>query len=654
MKNSKGYQNRGDILIVDDELSSLRTISDMLTAEGYGVRGAPDGSTALMIVENEQPELILLDVRMPGMDGFEVCRQIKADEKSSGIPVLFLSALDETADKVKGFAAGGLDFITKPFQAEEVLARVDTHLVLSRLRKNLEEQISERTVEIKPFKHIVESTNNPIGLVDRNFIYQYVNEPYCQALKRSTNEIIGHSLPELFGRKFFETVMEPHYKRCFAGRNVNYQEWFNFPGWGRRYMDVRYYPFLEADGRIAAVVTNVHDITEIKRTEQALAEQLAFEKLTADVASQLTQTKPRQLEGAIDSILQSLGRFFKTQRAFLAQFTKDGKKLYHRRISAAEGMELPPFPFELDLAAVSPWFAQQIRMGNVINTGPALVDLPPESGDLPEQLKRVGIKSGIIVPVRVENRSIVALGLDSLDQPVEFPPPIVDRLKIVADMMGTTLHRIRAEKLIDEQLMFEDLISRLSATFIHIKASEIDKNIEHGLRIIAEFLDIECGHLLQFSRDQNEVTITHSFDREGTEHSPPGLYNAKLPWFVEKLSREDSIYFSLSTELPEEAQAEKQHLTQQGIKSALICPLTAAGRSHGAIALSALKRERQWPDKLIERFNILGEVFSNALLRKRADEKIGEAFTEIKELKDRIEQENIYLRSEIEINYKQD
>ena len=128
MKNSKGYQNRGDILIVDDELSSLRTISDMLTAEGYGVRGAPDGSTALMIVENEQPELILLDVRMPEMDGFEVCRQIKADEKSSGIPVLFLSALDETADKVKGFAAGGLDFITKPFQAEEVLARTQRKL----------------------------------------------------------------------------------------------------------------------------------------------------------------------------------------------------------------------------------------------------------------------------------------------------------------------------------------------------------------------------------------------------------------------------------------------------------------------------------------------------------------------------------------------
>ena len=152
MNNSKGHQNRGDILIVNDELSSLRTLSDILIAEGYGVRGAQDGSTALMIVENSPPELILLDVGMPEMDGLEVCRQLKANEKVSGIPVLFLSALDETSDKVKGFTAGGLDFITKPFRAEEILARVDTHLTLSRLSRNLELLVKKRTAELTESK----------------------------------------------------------------------------------------------------------------------------------------------------------------------------------------------------------------------------------------------------------------------------------------------------------------------------------------------------------------------------------------------------------------------------------------------------------------------------------------------------------------------
>jgi PAS domain S-box-containing protein len=112
--------------------------------------------------------------------------------------------------------------------------------------------------ELNQLKRIVESTSNPIGLVDWNFIYRFVNEPYCQALKKSANEIIGHPVPELPGRNVFETVMERQYNRCFAGENVDYQEWFDLPGWGRRYLGVRYYPFRKADVRVAAVVTNVH------------------------------------------------------------------------------------------------------------------------------------------------------------------------------------------------------------------------------------------------------------------------------------------------------------------------------------------------------------------------------------------------------------
>ena len=86
----------------------------MLTAQGYEVRGVPDGQMALTVIENNPPELILLDIKMPGMDGFEVCRQIKADETSSDIPILFLSSLDELEDKLKGFSLGAGDFISKP------------------------------------------------------------------------------------------------------------------------------------------------------------------------------------------------------------------------------------------------------------------------------------------------------------------------------------------------------------------------------------------------------------------------------------------------------------------------------------------------------------------------------------------------------------
>ena len=124
----------GDILIVDNDMPSLQTLSRMLVEQGYEVRGTQNGTAALQFVEKDPPDLILLDILMPEMDGYEVCRQLKANEKYRDIPVLFLSALDEAGDKVKGFTAGAVDFVTKPYQAEEVLARIDTHLALSRLR----------------------------------------------------------------------------------------------------------------------------------------------------------------------------------------------------------------------------------------------------------------------------------------------------------------------------------------------------------------------------------------------------------------------------------------------------------------------------------------------------------------------------------------
>lgn len=142
----------GDILVVDDDLNNLKLLSDILVKQGYEVRGAQNGPAALTFIDKDPPELVLLDIRMPEMDGYEVCRQLQENEKYRDIPVLFLSALDEAKDKVRGFEAGAVDFITKPFQAEEVLARVDTHLTLSRLSRNLERQVEKRTAEIRRLK----------------------------------------------------------------------------------------------------------------------------------------------------------------------------------------------------------------------------------------------------------------------------------------------------------------------------------------------------------------------------------------------------------------------------------------------------------------------------------------------------------------------
>lgn len=125
-------QQRGSVLIVDDTPANLRLLADTLGEHGFATRAALSGPLAIQAAQAQAPDLILLDIGMPDMDGFQVCERLKADPALKDVPVIFISALDETMDKVRAFAVGGVDYVTKPFQFEEVLARVETHLRLSR------------------------------------------------------------------------------------------------------------------------------------------------------------------------------------------------------------------------------------------------------------------------------------------------------------------------------------------------------------------------------------------------------------------------------------------------------------------------------------------------------------------------------------------
>lgn len=134
---------KGNILIVDDTPNNLRLLSSMLARQGYEVRSAISGSVALMAVRTVPLDLILLDINMPKMNGYEVCERLKADPETREIPVIFLSALGEPLDKVQAFQVGGVDYITKPFQVEEVLARVENHLTLRRVQIELQRAKAE-------------------------------------------------------------------------------------------------------------------------------------------------------------------------------------------------------------------------------------------------------------------------------------------------------------------------------------------------------------------------------------------------------------------------------------------------------------------------------------------------------------------------------
>jgi len=143
------------IMVVDDQPVNLKLMEDMMKDQGYRIRSFPRGRLALASAAQSPPDLILLDINMPEMNGFEVCERLKSDARLARIPVIFLSALSETEDKIKAFRSGGVDFITKPFQLPEVQARVETHLQLHRLQRaveehnlHLEELVRTRTREL--------------------------------------------------------------------------------------------------------------------------------------------------------------------------------------------------------------------------------------------------------------------------------------------------------------------------------------------------------------------------------------------------------------------------------------------------------------------------------------------------------------------------
>ncbi|MFB2939462.1 ATP-binding protein [Aerosakkonemataceae cyanobacterium BLCC-F154] len=196
---------KADILVIDDTPENLNLLSAMLTEQGYKVRSVTKGSTGLRGAQAAPPDLILLDVNMPQMNGYEVCEQLKKDDRTREIPVVFISALGDVLDKVKAFAVGGVDYITKPFQVEEVLARIETHLTICKLQKELQTQNSLLQQEIRDrekaeekFKKAFRSSPNPIAIAtleEGTFID--VNPSFLRMSGYEQYEVIGHSAAEL-------------------------------------------------------------------------------------------------------------------------------------------------------------------------------------------------------------------------------------------------------------------------------------------------------------------------------------------------------------------------------------------------------------------------------------------------------------------------
>lgn len=207
---------KGNILIVDDTPDNLRLLSTMLIEQGYDVRSVINGPMAIMGAKAEPPDLILLDINMPQMNGYEVCQHLKANSSTQEIPIIFISALEDVLDKLQAFSVGGVDYITKPFQVEEVLARIETHLTLCRLQKQLQAQnqqlqqeIEQRTQAEEKFAKIFRSSPNPIAIVSLEMGQLLdVNPSFLRLSGYTSEEVMGKTANEIWSGRDREACCE--------------------------------------------------------------------------------------------------------------------------------------------------------------------------------------------------------------------------------------------------------------------------------------------------------------------------------------------------------------------------------------------------------------------------------------------------------------
>ncbi|MGP1382868.1 MAG: sensor histidine kinase [Thainema sp.] len=186
---------RGTILVVDDNPTNIQVLFDLLNESNYRVAIAKSGEIALKRLQGNLPDLILLDVMMPGIDGFETCRRLKASDITKDIPVIFMTALSDTVDKVKGLKLGAVDYITKPIQHEEVLARIDVHLQLHQLNQTLEQRVCDRTAELSHALEELQQTQLHLVQSEKMSSLGQLVAGVAHEINNPVNFIYGNLLP---------------------------------------------------------------------------------------------------------------------------------------------------------------------------------------------------------------------------------------------------------------------------------------------------------------------------------------------------------------------------------------------------------------------------------------------------------------------------
>ena len=339
-------------------------------------------------------------------------------------------------------------------------------------------------------------------------------------------------------------------------------------------------------------------------TKLVLANRLRFETLLSGLSAGLIHISAADTEVVIKRALQHVVKFLGVDRGGLDEHVDGSPGL--RLTWARPGLREPPPATPDDQF---PWVWARLREGEVVRFS-RLADLPEAAAVDRASFERRGTRSKVLIPLRAGGPILGVLSFASVRDGHVWPDDLVERLRLLSEAFASVLDRRRMELSLAERLRFEKLLSSLAAGFSHLSAADFDPAVQRGLRQVVDFLEVDRGSLIEFTRDG---TATRSWEVEEWVEA------GEFPWMTARLQRGEVINWSQVEELPDEAAVDRQSYLVNRVKPQVAVPLLVSGIVVGGLIFSTVGAERAKSDELIQQLHLLGEVFANALSRKQSE-----------------------------------
>ncbi len=385
------------------------------------------------------------------------------------------------------------------------------------------------------------------------------------------------------------------------------------------------------------------------RTEpQSLDSLEDFESLVAQIMARFMNASG-DLGQLISQSLSELGQFLNVDRLTFFDVDSDERQMMPRSQWFSETAKDLRLEMGEDVTGRFPWMTSKVFEGVPLVV--ANIEQIPESAVAERNFcESFGIRSFAFVPARYEGKVVAAISLDDFDRSWPFDERMLHRLEFVTLIIASARLRAASLREIDELHRFEAELSRISTTFVNLPPDAVDEKIEAGLGVVARALGADLVTLTRVV-DGNDLQVTHEWTGEtfGGHHFKGRRFRSEFQWLVRRQLAQEAILIRSLDDWPAEAAAERNLSEQIGIESVLGVRFEIRGEMAGALSINSRKKAN-WSEALVPRLRLLGEVFGEAMIRRRAEIELRDSLREVETLKERLEHENLYLRQEVRLS----